>query len=69
MYPADPNGDEYLTLEELHKTKPLKQPRHDKVASSRNDKGDADSLGLDESSDDNTDGVLQVKKNVTCHIW
>lgn len=69
VYPADPNGDEYLTLEDLSKTKPLKQPRHDKVTTSRNDKGDADSLDLDERSDDNTDGVLQVKKNVTCHIW
>jgi len=69
VYPADPNGDEYLTLEDLSKTKPLKQPRHDKVTSYRNDKGDADSLDLDERSDGNTDGVLQVKKNVTCHIW
>eukprot|EP00985_Skeletonema_marinoi_P014467 scaffold7337_cov106-Skeletonema_marinoi.AAC.3 len=68
VYPADPNGDEYLTLEDLSKTKPLKQPRHDKVTTSRNDKGDADSLDLDERSDDNTDGILQVKKNVTCHI-
>ena len=69
VYPADPNGDEYLTLEDLSKTKPFKQPRLDKVTTSRNDKGDADSLDLDERSDDNTDGVLQVKKNVTCHIW
>jgi hypothetical protein len=69
VYPADPNGDEYLTLEELSKTKPLKQPSHDRVTNSTNDEGDAYPAGLDEGSDGATDGVLWVKKNVYCHIW
>jgi len=71
VYPADPNGDEYLTLEELSKTKPLKQPNHDKVISSTNDKGDAIPAGAAERTDVDlaSDGVLNVKKNVPCHIW
>lgn len=64
VYPADPNGDEYLTLEELGETKPLKL-RRDKGKS----KGISNPTNLDGGSDDTTDGVLQVKKNVTCHIW
>lgn len=68
VYPADPNGDEYLTLEELSKTKPLKLHR-DKVNSSNNDRGASNPSNLDKGSDGTTDGVLQVKRNVTCHIW
>lgn len=70
VYPADPNGDEYLTLEELSKTKPLKQTSHNKAGtSSISNKGHANPASLVEGSDGATDGVLQVKKNVTCHIW
>lgn len=67
VYEADPEGDEYLTLEELGKTKSLMKEavntlgdtdatRNENMKTSRNDKG-------------NAEGVLQVKKNVTCHIW
>lgn len=67
VYEADPEGDEYLTLEELEKTKSLMKEsvntvvdtattRNVNMEASRNDKGDEE-------------GVLQVKKNVTCHIW
>eukprot|EP00986_Skeletonema_menzelii_P001961 scaffold542_cov154-Skeletonema_menzelii.AAC.9 len=70
IYPADPNGDEYLTLEELSKTKPLKKPRHGKEKEAyKKDEDVADQLELNERGDGTTDGVLQVKKNVTCHIW
>ena len=67
VYEADPEGDEFLTLEELEKTKSLMKEAVSAVVdttatsninmeSSRNVKGDEE-------------GVLQVKKNVTCHIW
>jgi hypothetical protein len=68
VYEADPEGDEFLTLEELEKTKSLMKEAvsstvvettatgNVNMETSMNDKGDAE-------------GVMQVKKNVTCHIW
>ena len=71
VYPADPYGDEYLTFEELkEQTKPLKRPSHGKVKKNlKKDQDVANPLELDKVTDDTTDRVLQVKKNVTCHIW
>lgn len=68
VYPADPGGDEYLTLEELSKTKPLKLYR-DKAKSSKNGRDISNPLNLDGGSGDTTGGVLQAKRNVNCHIW
>ena len=71
VYPADPHGDEYLTYEELKKTtKQLKKPSHGKVKKNlKKDQNVANPLEKDKVTDDTTDRVLQVKKNVTCHIW
>ena len=67
-YPADPDGVEYLTLDELSKTKPLRLPRHEKAKSSTS-KNAIGPLQLDGEGKNAVLGMMQVKRNTTCHIW
>jgi hypothetical protein len=67
VYEADPEGDEYLTLEELNKTKSLMKESVNTVVDTAANKNV--NMGTSRNDTGNEEGVLQVKKNVTCHIW